>query len=147
MAQRKIQAKARYGYGNTIDYADDLARDRLGKNATYRDMIVRQLNGLMKPELIPLATGKPVGKPVMAVVNHSRWVARCDYCGSASAVNSGGSFFCMTCLNIKNDNKPRPLVFPKEAKAIEVQLLKREKPMNRNWLPGETINKLIREVH
>jgi len=145
MAQRKIQAKARYGYGDTIDYADDLARDRLGRNATYRDMIVRQLIALNKPELIPLATGKPVGKPVKAMANHSRWVAVCEYCDGAQAVNINGSFFCTTCLNLKNGNKPRPIIFPKEAEKIEMELLKRKKPKNRNWFPYESLAKIKKE--
>lgn len=137
--------KSRYAYGNKIEYADDLARDRMGANAVYMDMIVKQLIALGHTGLIETMKKKPIGKPVYAVVNQSRWIARCDYCDSAAAVNPDGSFFCLTCLNLKNNNRSRPIVFPKNYKEIEELLERREFPRNRNWLIGEPIENLMVE--
>ena len=137
--------KTRYAYGTKIEYADDLAHDRLSANATYMDMIIKQLIALGHTGLIETVKKKPIGKPVYAVVNHSRWIAHCDYCGSAAAVNPGGGFFCLTCINHKNNNRSRPVVFPENYKAIEAELIKREFPRNRNWLIGEPITNLIIE--
>ena len=137
--------KSRYAYGNTVEYADDLAHDRLGANAVYMDMIIKQLIALGHTRLIETVKKKPIGKPVFAVVNHSRWIAHCDYCDSAAAVNPGGGFFCLTCLNLKNNNRSRPVVFPENYKEIEELLEKRELPRNRNWLIGEPIENLMVE--
>ena len=137
--------KSRYAYGNTVEYADDLAHDRLGVNSTYMDMIIKQLIALELTGLIETVKKKPIGKPVFAVVNHSRWISYCDYCGSAAAVNPDGSFFCLTCLNLKNNNRSRPIVFPENYKEIEMELEKREFPRNRNWLIGEPVENLMVE--
>jgi hypothetical protein len=137
--------KTRYAFGNKIEYADDLARDRLGANAVYMDMVIKQLIALGHTGLIETMKKKPIGKAVYAVVNQSRWIAHCDYCGSASAVNHDGGFFCLTCLNIKNNNRSRPIIFPENYKEIEKELVKREFPRNRNWLIGEPIENLIAE--
>lgn len=137
----------RYAFGDTIDDANSLARDRISKYATYRDIIVRQLSGLNKKELIPVAIEKPVGKPVYAYVNHSRWIADCEFCGGAEAVTKDGVFFCLSCLNAKNNNRARPVKFPDDFKAIEKELEKRKLPANRNWLIKETIADLRKELH
>ena len=137
--------KSRYAYGIKVECADDLARDRLGANAVYMDMIIKQLIALGHTGLIETVKKKPIGKPVFAVVNHSRWISYCDYCGSAAAVNPDGSFFCLTCLNMKNNNRSRSVIFPENYKEIEELLEKRELPRNRNWLIGEPITNLIIE--
>ena len=137
--------KSKYGYGEKIDTAEDLAHDRLGANANYMDMIIKQLIALGNTGLIETVKKKPIGKSVYAVVNHSRWIAHCDYCDSAAAVNPGGGFFCLTCLNLKNNNRSRPVVFPENYREIEALLEKREFPRNRNWLIGEPVTNLIIE--
>lgn len=138
--------RQRYAFGDKICYADDLARDRMGRQAVYKDMIVRQLTALNLTDLIEKAVSKPTGEKVFAVVNHSRWIAMCEHCGGAQAVNPNEGFFCTTCLNIKNKNRPRPVVFPENAKEIVAELEKREKPMNRNWFVNETVDSLKAEV-
>jgi putative transposon-encoded protein len=137
--------KSRYAYGAKIEYANDLARDRLNARAVYMDMVIKQLIALGNSGLIETVKKKPIGKKVYAIVNHSRWIAYCDYCGSASAVQPDDGFFCLTCLNIKNDNRSRPVVFPDNYKEIEILLEKRELPRDRNWLIGEPLENLIIE--
>jgi hypothetical protein len=60
-------------------------------------------------------------------------------------VNPDGSFFCLTCLNLKNNNRSRPVIFPQNYKEIEMELEKRELPRNRNWLIGEPVENLMVE--
>ena len=140
---RKEIMESKYAYGTKIDYAEDLAHDR--SSATYMDMIVKQLTALGHAELIETVKKKPIGKPVYAFVNHSRWISYCDYCGGASAVDRDGGFFCLTCLNLKNNNRSRPVVFPENYKEIEQLLEQREFPRDRNWLIGEPIENLMVE--
>lgn len=82
---------------------------------------------------------------VLAQIVRSSWVARCPYCPSQMFVQPGEPFFCPDCALQGNGHKPMAVVWPKERQAIELILLKRDNPMNRNWLTGETVDDLIRE--
>ena len=55
-------------------------------------------------------------------------------------------FFCVACLNEKQDGKWRPVTWPKkkDADAIEAQLRPRMTE-NANWLPGESVADLVAE--
>ncbi len=140
-----MKSQASYSYGNTIDYADDLAKEMLGSQGTYEDMLIKKLKSIGKEKLINIMKKKPIGKKVYAHINQSRWIVCCDYCRGAGAVNIGGYFFCATCMNFKNNNRSRPVVFPENYKEIEAELVKRKFPNDRNWLIGEPIENLIME--
>ena len=81
--------------------------------------------------------------PIKARVNLGRWIVDCE-CNSASFAFDEGIFMCMTCCNAKQKHQYRRLIFPKNRKAIEMELIQRPEP-NRNWYPGESISKLKAE--
>jgi len=85
-------------------------------------------------------TPQPDGRTLNAYVNHSRWVADCPVCNGGLAVNpdmpSGCCLDCGTVYTIR---------FPTDPDAVERTLCERPNLTNRNWQPGETVDKLISE--
>ena len=82
--------------------------------------------------------------PVYAWVNKSSWVADCE-CRGSMVVEPGEPYMCPDCGNVAHGSRPRTVVWPRNAEAIEEVLLKRPYPNNRNWTPGETITQLKAE--
>ena len=81
--------------------------------------------------------------PVKARVNHGRWIVDCE-CKGAEFAFEEGLFMCQSCFNANRKHQYRRLIFPKNRKGIEMELIQRPEP-NRNWYPGETITKLKAE--
>ena len=110
----------------------------------YKDFIDYYLlqNGHKKsPDFIE------TGGKLKAEINHGRWIVNCpaDDCGGAMIVSSLTPYFmCPYCANIINKGKWFNVNFPQDKKGIETILEKRLKK-NRNWLPGETLEDLIKE--
>lgn len=93
------------------------------------------------------------GDPVRAVVNSGRWLVNCPSCAGAEYADpSDRLFWCASCWNIAQDHYPRPVEWPRNAKAIERELIKRPGPhlpgssSPRNWVWGETIAQLQMET-
>jgi hypothetical protein len=91
---------------------------------------------------------------VHARVNQGRWIAECPAgCGGAIVVSEREPYFvCYECGSAENDGQWYNVVFPSYKTAIEEQLLKRPSPFNRhfvssnrNWLPGESWQRLQEE--
>jgi len=90
---------------------------------------------------------------VAARINHGRWLVDCAGCNSALVVDLGHPvFMCVECGNNHNEGKWLKIIFPKNRKAIETELLKRPwngrnpaEAVNRNWEPGETVAVLKQE--
>ena len=80
---------------------------------------------------------------VKARVNHGRWIVDCE-CRGAEFAFDEGLFMCQSCYNAGHKHQYRRLVFPKNRKGIEMELIQRPEP-NRNWYPGESIAKLRAE--
>ena len=81
--------------------------------------------------------------PLMAYVNHGRWIVKCG-CGCCEKVWEEGWMMCQSCFNARQGHKYRRTVFPKERNKIEMLLLQR--PLtNRNWYPHEILTDLERE--
>jgi hypothetical protein len=77
------------------------------------------------------------GNPVYAEINAGRWIARCPDCNGAEAVNpqdKSPKFFCFSCGNERVSGKYRKVIFPKDWKEIEKEILKRpvKKPPGRD---------------
>lgn len=84
--------------------------------------------------------------PVYAEVNCNRWTAKCGVCGGAQVLSEHDKrFFCVDCLNVLQGNQWRPVIWPKNRKAIEEILNARPLPDNRHWEPHETVDALARE--
>ncbi len=96
----------------------------------------------MAKKLLP-QTGIDDNPPVLARVNHGRWVVDCE-CNGAVLAFDEGLFMCGSCFNAGHKHKYRRHIFPKARKAIELALLQRPE-LNRNWYPGETVTKLKAE--
>ena len=108
-----------------------------------------------------ISAGSP---PVLARIDHGRWLADCE-CGGAEYVDpSDPIFFCLACGNPAQAGAARPVAFPKNAAEIEMALLVRpveatgssafERAMTarplvaglgRSWQPGETLAQLRRQ--
>jgi hypothetical protein len=88
--------------------------------------------------------GKPTtvaAKPILAYVNHGRWVAACP-CGSVVAVAFDWPHaHCPDCL------REHTITWPTKAKraCIEEVLILRPMLATQNWGPGETIAALVAE--
>lgn len=89
--------------------------------------------------------GDPVGPPLQARVDHSRWIVECE-CKSAQFVHKDDPrFFCIKCFNIGVGGRWRIVELPPNPDAIEEVLILRPEKANRNWFPGETITDLADE--
>ena len=76
---------------------------------------------------------------INAYVNHSRWVADCA-CNNGILVRPANrEAWCSLC-GLESE-----LRWPPDPDAIERTLTARPNPINRNWLPGESADKLLSE--
>ena len=75
-----------------------------------------------------------------AYVNHGRWVADCEACRSALRVSPGDEFTCLECGHHDAD-----VFWPDDWADIDAVLALRPSILNRNWLPGETLDDLRAE--
>lgn len=80
----------------------------------------------------------------VAHASMGRWVARCSLCGAGTPPQirfSTSAFECVECGTVTE------IVWPSEKmrQGIERLLMMRPNPVNRNWLPGETLHDLIWE--
>ena len=65
------------------------------------------------------------GKPLIAFVDHGRWLVECE-CGDVFYAEPDEPAFCPTCGNVENNGLARPIQFPINKDDIEKELLKRE---------------------
>ena len=92
------------------------------------------------------ARGFPVeahtdARPIVARVNHGRWLVDCVACGSGAGVDPDWpEARCFGCGAIYTS-----VVLPPDRVAIETVLVKRPRLDTRNWEPGETADTLRAE--
>lgn len=93
----------------------------------------------------PMPT-KTAEMTVEAEINHGRWICKCPFCkGAEIADRQDKRFFCLSCFNKSIAGQWLKVEFPKDEKKIEIELSKRPKVENRNWIPSESVNDLRRE--
>ncbi len=101
-------------------------------------------------EQLPALTGLPAPSElaeeisVEACVNWGRWLAGCPFCSGSELVSvADPRFACLTCghRDTVYEGLWIPVLFPVDFDAIEAALEGRAVP-NRNWLPGETLERL-----
>lgn len=81
--------------------------------------------------------------PILAQVNHNRWIALCPDCsGSEYVWLDEPVFMCETCWNAAIGGQWRPITVPADAEAITRVLMARPQLASRNWLPDETLTTL-----
>ncbi len=87
--------------------------------------------------------------PVLAAeVNHSRWVVRCPWCGSAQIVDpSDPRFWCPECDNRDVGGRWVRVRWPDEATRLEIEdeLMRRPRDHQRNWQAYEVVEDLRQE--
>lgn len=69
----------------------------------------------------------------------------CPFCAGAQVIEPGEPFCCVDCVMSGNEGYSMDVVYPEERAEIERILMLRPNPLNRNWLPHETIADLIAE--
>lgn len=100
------------------------------------------------PSTIPdPVTAVPVEPAAPVWVSMGRWVASCPYegCGGVTMAEPGWPFMCPACLNGAVGRTWRAVQWPERAADIEEVLVRRPIPATRNWLPGETVDRLMSE--
>jgi len=86
------------------------------------------------------------GPPLMARVNHNRWIVDCPDCGGAEFVWPDKLLFlCVNCWNGVVGHMWRGVVLPGNKAEIDAVLMARPVPANRNWEVGETLKALEAE--
>lgn len=74
--------------------------------------------------------GKPSGLPVKARIWQGQWIADCECNGACFVDPDEPIFFCFSCGNRANGQRPRPVEFPPEAERKEIERLLLERPVN-----------------
>ena len=142
----------RYAKGKRISTAKDLRKTAAINNFQMDDMSREQFitmalmrDGVKDNKVIDLALGKPIGKPLIAEINHSRLIVTCPYCMAGMAWDYNEDFYCMECLMVSNNGKPRPVKPPEKLEAICELLEKRPRFGERNLIQGETLKDIQKE--
>lgn len=142
----------RYGVGKRISTAKDLRKTAAINNFQMDDMSREEYitlglmrDGVRDNKIIDKALSKPIGKPLIAEVNHSRLIVKCPYCENGMAWDYNEDFFCMNCLMVSNKGRPRPVKPPEKLEAICELLEKRPQFRERNLIQGETLKDIQKE--
>lgn len=79
--------------------------------------------------------------PVVARIEHGRWIAECPCRGGMAVDPAWASAFCLAC------GTEHTVTFPATGvlKQIEAVLSKRSDELTRNWFPHESVTDLKRE--
>lgn len=95
----------------------------------------------------PLSAAKGMAENLAARVNHGRWIVQCDNChGAQLASRTDRRFFCTDCLNSAQKGRWRYVNWPSKADTAAIEEALAPRPIaNRNWEPGETIDRLLTE--
>lgn len=104
-----------------------------------RAWLRKMLSRMGRLDLLSVATGQPTGKPVYARVEANRWIADCECRGAEVVTPADPAFFCLSCLNEGNRNRPRPVIFPDDKEDVEDALLARPEPETRNYTPADAV--------
>ena len=89
--------------------------------------------------------GKYSDRGVTAEVSHNRWIGKCE-CGGCEVVDPEAPlFYCFSCYNDADNGMARVAVFPGDWEIVERVLMARPDPLTRNFVPGETTDKLRAE--
>lgn len=74
--------------------------------------------------------GPPSGSPVVARIWQGQWIADCECRGACFVDPDEPIFFCFSCGNRANGQKPRPVIFPPEMERKEIERLLLERPVD-----------------
>ena len=112
----------------------------------YHDTMPRQFMAgvFMRIQRRPVPT-EVSQEPVKARLDAGRWLADCPMgCRGAEMVSPAEPVFL--CCSCGSGDKWWPVVFPRIKKAIEFEVIKRDKVMGWSWFPGEGITTIRAET-
>lgn len=85
-----------------------------------------------------LAESWTTDQPVVAQINHGRWIASCINCDTGMMTHPEWRLACCADCGTIHTN----VIVPADYALITAELLKRPKRMNQNWQPHETLEDL-----
>ena len=95
--------------------------------------------------LPPLTEVSPL-PPLPAWLYNDRWIAECPEGHNRQLVfEATPLYMCCECWNVGAGGLYREVAFPAERADIEAAIAVRPMPVNRNWLPSETVADLLAE--
>lgn len=130
---------------------------RTGKTlaAFYGQVEILRQMARMGVAMPPPTVVAPDAPPAYAKVNPldpfeavARWIARCPDCPGGSSyvwIDGPHVMWCLACANQQIGHRWRPVVLPKERLEIERLLSLRPLSSQRAWVPGETLDDLLRD--
>jgi hypothetical protein len=101
-----------------------------GSARGYIRKMQRQIHLKGIPVNIKDLDAEPTGTPVYARIWQGQWIADCECNGSCFVDPDEPIFFCFTCGNRANGQKPRPVIFPPEEERKEIERLLLERPVH-----------------
>jgi len=98
-------------------------------------------------QLPPLSERIAESEPLPAFLHTDRWLVACPDCRRDFQLvwTMTLLYMCATCWNADVGGRWRPVGLPPDRAAIEAAMSRRPRPQERNWLPGETGEHLLRE--
>jgi len=112
----------------------------------YQTYLEQQVLPLARKLEVELVLEMALDSELAAEVNHNRWIVLCPDCLGATFVwLDAPAQLCPNCWNGSKGYRLRRVVVPERYAEIEALLKERPLPQNRNWLPGETVDDLLRE--
>lgn len=79
--------------------------------------------------------------PLVARVDYGRWIGDCHNCRAGVALHPRWTIgLCFGC-----GARYASVIFPENITEIEAALLARPRQENRNWVPGESVDDLLRD--
>ncbi len=101
-----------------------------GSARDYIRKMQRDIHKRGVPVTIKNLEDEPTGTPVFARIWQGQWIADCECNGACFVDPDEPVFFCFTCGNRANGQKPRPVKFPPEDERQEIERLLLERPVN-----------------
>lgn len=116
----------------------------LQNGGTLEAYVRREMRARWPTANVTIPWDKPRGE-ILACVIRSNWVAVCKVCETGMFVEPGQPFYCVDCGMVLNNGYPMRVIWPDDRAEIERILIKRARPVTRNWAAGETTNMLVAE--
>lgn len=72
----------------------------------------------------------PIGAPVLGKIWVGQWIASCECNTDAFVDPDEPIYFCFGCLNRRNGDRPRPVIFPPTEERLEIERLLLQRPVD-----------------
>lgn len=121
-----------YARGEDVGRASSHWAMHMGHEATYEDWVPFILARRLQHKLVAQSLSVPTGPEIEPFIQNNRWVAKCE-CGGAETVDPTEiRYYCLSCTNLLNDHRPRPIAWPEDWRELELIMQARPDPLTRN---------------